>query len=179
MNPVTNIVIAGLGGQGVVKASDILADVVFRSGFDVKKAEVHGMSQRGGSVSSDVRFGTRVLSPMIPTGEADYLVVLEATQVEATRYLLRPGGVLLRADAVAEGTLPNAKALNVAMLGMLSVFLAIPEATWLAALHASLPEKLHAVNEQSFRIGRSIAKPIKGDTPCMETGTTPTVRCTP
>ena len=54
---VTNVVLAGLGGQGVIKASDILADAALRSGLDVKKAEVHGMSQRGGSVTSDVRFG--------------------------------------------------------------------------------------------------------------------------
>jgi len=69
-NEVTNIVIAGLGGQGVLKASDIVAEVVFRAGFDVKKSEIHGMSQRGGSVSSDVRFGERVYSPMVPLGEA-------------------------------------------------------------------------------------------------------------
>ena len=54
---VVNVVVAGLGGQGVLKASDILADVAFRAGLDVKKTEIHGMSQRGGSVTCDVRFG--------------------------------------------------------------------------------------------------------------------------
>ena len=58
-----NVVVAGLGGQGVLKASDILADVALRAGFDVKKSEIKGMSQRGGSVTSDVRFGQIVLSP--------------------------------------------------------------------------------------------------------------------
>ena len=67
---VVNVVVAGLGGQGAIKASDILADAACRAGFDVKKAEIHGMSQRGGSVTSDVRFGPEVLSPMIPAGEA-------------------------------------------------------------------------------------------------------------
>ena len=67
---VVNVVVAGLGGQGVVKASDILADAAFRTGLDVKKSEIHGMSQRGGSVASDVRFGPRVHSPMIPYGQA-------------------------------------------------------------------------------------------------------------
>src|ERR1017187_7626908 len=57
-----NVVVAGLGGQGVLKASDILADVALRAGFDVKKSEIKGMSQRGGSVTSDVRFGQTVLS---------------------------------------------------------------------------------------------------------------------
>ena len=68
MDRVTNIVVAGLGGQGALKASDIVADAAVRTGLDVKKSEVHGMSQRGGSVSSDVRFGPRVFSPMVPPG---------------------------------------------------------------------------------------------------------------
>ena len=92
---VVNVIFAGLGGQGVLKASDILADAAVRAGLDVKKAEVHGMSQRGGSVTSDVRFGARVLSPMVPRGEADFLLVLAPSEVEVTRPLLRPGGVLL------------------------------------------------------------------------------------
>ena len=104
---VTNVILAGLGGQGVIKASDILADVAFRAGQDVKKAEVHGMSQRGGSVTSDVRFGERVLSPMIPPGEADYLVVLSPSEVEVTRPLPRPGGVLVPTDAVGEAKRPK------------------------------------------------------------------------
>src|SRR5512133_3231130 len=108
-----NVVIAGLGGQGVLKASGILADAVFRAGFDVKKAEIHGMSQRGGSVSSDVRFGRQVLSPMVPPGEADYLLVLAPDQVENNRPALRPGGVLITPDLVDENTLPNRKSLNV------------------------------------------------------------------
>ena len=62
---------AGIGGQGVILASDLLTVAAFRSGYDVKKSELHGMSQRGGSVSSDVRFGTKVWSPMVPRGEAD------------------------------------------------------------------------------------------------------------
>ncbi|MDR1009584.1 MAG: 2-oxoacid:acceptor oxidoreductase family protein, partial [Opitutaceae bacterium] len=68
---VTNVKIAGLGGMGVLTATRILAEVFFRRGLDVKKAEVHGMSQRGGSVCSDVRAGRKVLSPMIPEGETD------------------------------------------------------------------------------------------------------------
>ena len=91
----TNIVIAGLGGQGVLKASDIVAEVAFRAGLDVKKSEIHGMSQRGGSVTSDVRFGERVYSPMVPPGEADYLVVLSPDQVEPNRWQLREGGTLI------------------------------------------------------------------------------------
>ena len=98
-----NVVVAGLGGQGVLKASDILADVALRAGFDVKKSEIKGMSQRGGSVTSDVRFGQIVFSPMVPPGEADYLLVLEPTQVEPHKHYLKPDGMLITPDAVAVG----------------------------------------------------------------------------
>ena len=74
MEKVTNITAAGLGGQGVLKITDIMAEILFDAGYDVKKSEVHGMSQRGGSVSSEVRFGRQVFSPMVPDGESDYLV---------------------------------------------------------------------------------------------------------
>ena len=155
--PVTNVILAGLGGQGVIKASDILCDAAVRAGFDVKKAEVHGMSQRGGSVTSDVRFGERVLSPMVPRGEADFLVVLAPSEVEVTRPLLREGGVLIAPDLVDRKNLPNSRSLNVALLGALSFHLDIPEAMFLEAVKAALPERLHAVNEQAFAIGRAAA----------------------
>ncbi|EXJ15553.1 indolepyruvate oxidoreductase subunit beta [Imhoffiella purpurea] len=157
MTKVTNVVIAGLGGQGVLKASDILADAAFRAGFDVKKSELHGMSQRGGSVSSDVRFGTRVLSPMVPPGEADVLLVLEATQIEINRPTLRDGGILIGPDVLAEGALKNKKSLNVALLGAASTVLDIPEDEWFAAMYANLAEKLHKINEQAFALGRAAA----------------------
>ncbi len=87
-----NVVVAGLGGQGVLTASDILAEAAVLAGFEVKKAEVHGMSQRGGSVAADVRFGPSVLSPMVPPGEADFLLVLADDQVDNNRWRLRAGG---------------------------------------------------------------------------------------
>lgn len=155
MNKVTNVVVAGLGGQGVLKASDILAEAAFRAGHDVKKSELHGMSQRGGSVSSDVRYGAEVLSPMVPPGEADVLLVLDATQVEVNRRVLRPGGVLIGPDRLAAGTLKSGKSLNVALLGALSMVLDLPEEQWIAAIHANLAPKLHKVNEQAFAIGRA------------------------
>jgi len=154
---VVNVIIAGLGGQGAIKASDILADAAFRAGLDVKKAEIHGMSQRGGSVSSDVRFGDEVLSPMIPRGEADFVLVLAPSEVEVVRPLLRAGGVLIPPDAVAEASLPNRKSLNVALLGALAARLELPEACWLEAIKAALPERLHQVNEKAFAMGRASA----------------------
>ncbi len=154
---VVNVVVAGLGGQGVIKASDILADAAFRAGLDVKKAEIHGMSQRGGSVTSDVRFGRAVLSPMIPAGEADFLVVLAPSELEVTRPLLRAGGLLVPPDAVDERALPNSRSFNVALLGLLSAHLDLPEEHWLAAMRAALPARLHEVNEKAFRLGRAAA----------------------
>ena len=159
MKRVTNVVLAGLGGQGVIKASDILADAALRAGLDVKKAEVHGMSQRGGSVTSDVRFGRKVLSPMVPRGEAEFLVVLARSEVEVTRPLLRAGGVLLPPDLVPEASLPNKRSLNVALLGALSPYLDIPAEAFLDAIRAALPEKLHLVNERAFELGRTLAAP--------------------
>jgi indolepyruvate ferredoxin oxidoreductase beta subunit len=155
--PVTNVIIAGLGGQGVLMASDILADAVLAAGLDVKKSELHGMSQRGGSVTSDVRFGERVLSPMVPPGEADYLVVLAADQVEVNRHLLRPEGVLISPDRIDENALPNRRSFNVAMLGALSRHLQIEQLNWLAAIKANLPDSLHQANVQAFEIGRGAA----------------------
>jgi indolepyruvate ferredoxin oxidoreductase beta subunit len=92
---VTNILMVGVGGQGIILASEIMADVFLEAGFDVKKSEVHGMAQRGGSVSTHVRFGPKVFSPLIKEGEADIFLSFE--ELEALRYLayLRPRPVIL------------------------------------------------------------------------------------
>ena len=154
-NRPTNVVIAGLGGQGVIKASDILADVAFSSGLDVKKSELHGMSQRGGSVSSDVRFGERVFSPMVPEGEADFLVVIAADQIPVNEAVLRQGGTLIEPSQIDEAVLSNKKSINVALLGVLSRHLPFSVEAWTAALKRNLPEKLHEANLQSFAMGRA------------------------
>jgi indolepyruvate ferredoxin oxidoreductase beta subunit len=153
----TNVVFAGLGGQGVLKAADILAEAAFRSGRDVKKAEVHGMSQRGGSVTSDVRFGPRVLSPMVPPGEADLVVVLAEEEVANARALVRPGGVLITPDAIDPAELPHRRSLNVALVGMLSRHLDFAESVWQDAIRMHLKPELHEVNLEAFRIGRERA----------------------
>lgn len=158
MSDVTNIVVAGLGGQGVLKATDIIADVAFRLGKDIKKAEVHGMSQRGGSVTSDVRYGTKVQSPMVSAGGADILVVLDDTQIEPTKHMLKPGGRLLTAGQIDIKALSNAKALNTAMLGLLSAYLEFPESAWLESIRSGFPEKLFEANRQAFSLGRTSAK---------------------
>ena len=87
-----NIMIVGVGGQGSLLASKLLGHLLLSEGYDVKVSEVHGMSQRGGSVVTYVRFGEKVYSPIIDKGEADFIVSFE--QLEAARYLpcLKKGG---------------------------------------------------------------------------------------
>ena len=97
-NETKSILLAGVGGQGTILASKILSEGLVRKGYDVKMSEIHGMSQRGGSVTTHVRFGTKVASPVVPEGEADVLVAFE--KVEAVRWLryLKKGGRLVVND---------------------------------------------------------------------------------
>jgi indolepyruvate ferredoxin oxidoreductase beta subunit len=92
---ITNILVVGIGGQGVMTAAEMLARTALSQGYDVKKTEVAGMAQRGGVVSSHVRFGPKVYSPQIEPGEADLLIGFEAA--EALRWVshLRPTGVAM------------------------------------------------------------------------------------
>jgi len=153
--PPCNIVVAGLGGQGVLAATDIIAEVALRAGYDVKKSEIKGMSQRGGSVSCDIRFGGQILSPMVPAGEADFLLALEATQLEPNRHLLRPGGVTIEPSVIDAGKLPQKKMLNVALLGALSAHLALAEEEWLQAVAAAFAPKFREENREAFLLGRA------------------------
>jgi indolepyruvate ferredoxin oxidoreductase beta subunit len=94
----TNILVAGVGGQGVILASDIMSEVFMEAGYDVKKSEVHGMAMRGGIVTSHFRFGKKVYSPLIKEGEVDILFAFE--QLEGLRWInyLRPIGKIVMND---------------------------------------------------------------------------------
>lgn len=151
---VTNVVVVGLGGQGVIRASDIIVDVMFGAGYDVKKSEIHGMSQRGGAVTSDVRFGHRVLSPLVPRGEAHYVIALDRGLARRSGPLLSPEGRLIRPDDIDLAQLPNKRCLNVALLGRLSVSLPPPTGAWEEALRRAFPQKFHEINRHSFNLGR-------------------------
>ena len=156
---VTKVVVSGLGGQGVLKITDILAEVIFNQNLDVKKSEVHGMSQRGGSVSSEVRFGEKINSPMVPAGEADLLAVLDVTQIEVALPVLKAGGVLITPDDVPVSELKNPKALNTMILGAISAHLpALPEEAFVEAINNAFPEKLRALNVEMFLVGRNSVK---------------------
>ena len=151
-----NVVFAGIGGQGIILASDMLTEAAFKSGYDVKKSELHGMSQRGGSVSSDVRFGTKVWSPMVPRGEADYLVVLSEDQVEVCGDMLRPGGVLLTPSLL--GDYNPGRSLNIAMLGALNAHLRFPEELWVELIRDKFKGELADANIEAFRKGAAGVK---------------------
>lgn len=90
-----NILICGVGGQGILLAGELLGDVALRAGYDVKKSEIHGMAQRGGSVVSHIRYGTKIYSPTIKKGDADFIFSFE--KMETLRYLnyLKPDGIVI------------------------------------------------------------------------------------
>ncbi len=107
-----NVLMVGVGGQGVILASDAMSEVGMNAGYDVKKTDSLGMAQRGGSVVSNVRWGDKVFSPLIKKGEVDYLIGFE--EIEAARWApyLRPSGVAIIADvkiipiSAMSGTIP-------------------------------------------------------------------------
>ena len=97
-NETTNVLLAGVGGQGVILASDIMCEVFMEAGYDVKKSEIHGMAMRGGIVTSHFRFGTKVYSPLIKEGSVDILFAFE--QLEGLRWMnhLRPNARIIMND---------------------------------------------------------------------------------
>ena len=98
MDNTKSILLVGVGGQGTILASKVLSEGLVEAGYDVKMSEIHGMAQRGGSVSTQVRFGNKVFSPIIGKGEADILVSFET--MEALRWLeyLKPDGKVVVND---------------------------------------------------------------------------------
>lgn len=100
-NKVKSILLAGVGGQGILRASDIMCMAFMEAGLDVKKSEVHGMAQRGGCVTSHVRYGTKVFSPLAQLGSIDLLVSFE--KMESLRYLnymSKDATVIVNADEI-------------------------------------------------------------------------------
>ena len=92
---IKNILLVGVGGQGILLASEILSEAAMLAGFDVKKSEIHGMSQRGGSVVSHVRYGREVFSPIVPEGEGDILFGFELMETCRTLPLLKAGAAVV------------------------------------------------------------------------------------
>jgi len=95
---ITNILLVGVGGQGILLAAEILSETCMLAGFDVKKSEIHGMSQRGGSVVSHVRYGKEVFSPIVPEGEGDLLFGFELMESYRSLPLLKDGATVVSND---------------------------------------------------------------------------------
>ena len=188
-----NFLIAGVGGQGTILASDIMAEAGMLVGYDVKKTDVLGLAIRGGSVISHIRWGEKVDAPMSMRGKVDYLLAFEP--IEALRqitflnkestvvfneYKIPPvtvsnGLSIYPSDDVIEKTLKDSakkicsinatnkaveagsvKAMNVMMLGALSLFLDINTEIWEKAIKKFVPERFKELNLKVFYVGREI-----------------------
>lgn len=182
----TNIIIVGVGGQGILLTSKILGYLALEMGEQVKVSEVHGMSQRGGSVITHVRMGQDVHSPLIDPGEADFVISFEKLEALRAEHFLRPGGTLIantqeilpmpvimgaaaypkEQPRTAKTVLLDAlsladaagseRAVNIVLLGVLARYLAWPEEKWEQAIAACVPPKTLETNLRAFRAGRGV-----------------------
>ena len=169
-----NILLAGVGGQGVMLASDIISETLFKAGFDVKTSSIKGMSQRLGSVVSSIRFGEKVYSPVI--SKADYFLGFEL--LESLRYIayldkdgigivnnyeskienypkdiinrIKKDNVILLDGQKISG---NTKVINLLFLGILSRYLGIKKRFWIETTKEIIPEKYVDINLRTFEEG--------------------------
>lgn len=192
----TNILLCGVGGQGILLASEVVSSACMKAGYDVKQSEVHGMAQRGGSVISHIRFGKKVYSPLIEPGSADIVVSFE--MLEALRYLpymnkntkvivntqrILPAPVATGIDTYPKDVLDQlrrrglavfpvdafeiaksigeTKAVNMALVGALSVFLTLGKKVFLEVLNERMPDKIRKVNTEAFLKGRETVSALQ------------------
>jgi indolepyruvate ferredoxin oxidoreductase beta subunit len=152
-----NVTFGGIGGQGIIKASELLGWAAMYDGYHVKKSEVHGMSQRGGSVESHVRFGKKINSPLIGPGQADFLLCFHADEHPRLVSFLRLGGTdLLAYLKQAEAMVENPKHVNTALMGVLSVYLPISEASWQKAMETVFSPKILDENKAVFQKAKAL-----------------------
>jgi len=187
-----NVLMVGVGGQGIVLASDILSNAAMLAGYDVKKSEVHGMSQRGGSVFSHVRFGGKVHSPILPMGSAEILLSFEEMETlrwtafanKETRAIvlntrILPSGVteypvgikeeleklfsnlLILDHQVLAQKAGAPKFANVAILGLVSCYVAFPEKAWQQAIEEEVPRGTFEKNWEAFKAGQGLAPQVQ------------------
>ncbi len=184
----TNIIIVGVGGQGILLTSKILGYLALDMGLEVKVSEVHGMSQRGGSVITHVRIGDSVHSPLIDEKQADYVLSFEWLEaLRAENYLKKDGVLITNTQRISPmpvimgaATYPDTKpdcgklvsldamklaieagsprAVNIVLLGVFSRFIRWPEEKWELAIRACVPPKTLDVNLSAFRMGQTAAE---------------------
>lgn len=191
-----SVLLCGVGGQGILLASEITSSALLAAGFDLKKSEVHGMAQRGGSVVAHLRYGEKVYSPLIEAGTAGIEVAFEL--LESLRYLpflngnsrvivntqkILPAPVASGSEKYPEDVLDQLRtrglavfpvdafgtarrlgenrAVNMVLVGALSLFLPVAEDIFLDAIDRRVPEKFRRVNREAFTQGRAIIKTIQ------------------
>ena len=162
-------ILVGVGGQGAILTAKVLVNGLMQAGYDVKMSEVHGMSQRGGSVSTQVHWGEKVYSPVIGHGAADLMVAFE--KMEAVRYAAGretyPEGCLeameanfrcytLDASKIAM-ELGNAKCMNIVLFGAMTKALQLDHIDWEAIIRETVPPKFLELNLAAYRAGRAAA----------------------
>ena len=187
--PGKNILICGVGGQGILLASEITSSALITAGYDVKQSEVHGMAQRGGSVVAHLRYGDKVYSPLIEPGTADIEVAFE--MLESLRYLpylhkkstiivntqkIYPPSVATGLEAYPEDIVSllrerkievhpvdafgiataagETRSVNMALVGALSMFLPVPQKTFLEIIEMRVPKRFYRANSNAFLRGR-------------------------
>ena len=152
MKKTVNVSLVGVGGQGIILTADLLAKTAAIAGFDVKKSEIHGMAQRGGSVTSDVRFGDSVLSPMIPEGETDYLIAVSEDQITVVSPFLNDKTVIIGPSMLSQED-ANSRMANTVMLGILNQYLKFPTEQWIALIKENFPGPVGDANVEAFMRG--------------------------
>ena len=186
-----NILFCGVGGQGILLASEVTAYSLLAAGMEVRKSEVHGMAQRGGSVTAHLRYGEKVYSPLISLGEADLIVAFE--MLESVRYLpymhsdsqviVNTHKIYPPAVATGKMTYPDnvldelannnikvkeldafevarkvgeVRAVNIAMVGVMSTYIEIDEQVFLDVMNERIPERFREANINAFQEGRKL-----------------------
>ena len=186
-----NILFCGVGGQGILLASEVTAYSLLAAGMEVRKSEVHGMAQRGGSVTAHLRYGEKVYSPLISLGEADLIVAFE--MLESVRYLpymhsdsqviVNTHKIYPPAVATGKMTYPDnvldvlannnikvkeldafevarkvgeVRAVNIAMVGVMSTYIEIDEQIFLDVMNERIPERFREANINAFLEGRKL-----------------------
>jgi indolepyruvate ferredoxin oxidoreductase beta subunit len=154
-----NITFGGIGGQGIIKASELVGWAAMYDGYHVKKSEVHGMSQRGGSVESHVRFGKKVYSPLVSPGGADFLLCFQSDEHYRLKPFLTKDGIdLVEYLKPAMELIENPRYLNTALVGVLAAHLPISDASWQKALKTVFKPKILAGNKAVFKKAKALAK---------------------
>ena len=149
-----NILFCGTGGQGILTAAEVVALAAMYDGYHVKKSEVHGMAQRGGSVESHVRIGEKVFSPIIEAGQTDYLLSFEKGEHDRIACMLKQNGTDLFNEFVKAGKLiSNPKFVNTYMLGVLAKHLSISNESWQKAMKESIKPQYLDKNIEVFMLG--------------------------